>query len=139
MEILRSQLLARPVIGAEEAHLWAAVMHMAYVDAWDMHRNAQRREAINWIIEPGGMFEALCLIFDLDIDRARTHMLTVPYQRRVCGFAVKPMPGGKPVRETGEQITSRDGRVGVGCASQREHQAARPQDATSSTVGTTST
>jgi hypothetical protein len=104
-------------------------MHQAYVDAWDMHRGAQRREAINWIIEPGGMFEQLCLVFELDVERARTHMLSVPYQRRLCGFAVKPMPGGKPLREARVQIAFVDVGGGVGCALQ-EQPAAPLQNAT---------
>ena len=91
MELLRNQIkvsIPHDRGGAERA-LWLAAMHQAYLDYWSGDPDLQA-DAICWILEFGGMFEAVCVLFGIHPEKGRALIFERQPTKKKSGFALKP-------------------------------------------------
>lgn len=123
MEVLRNQHSLWPRLneGGAELSLWVAVLRQAHIDYWE-GGPVTRAKAAEWVTEVGGMFELICLIYDINPERGRELFLTRPFQRKRSGFAVSPfLRGGITGECQRKKVTTDSGERSVRSSAHNEN------------------
>ena len=126
MELLRNQHNLGPTLneGGAELSLWVAVLRQAYIDYWE-GGPVTRAAAAEWVTEVGGMFDLICLIYDINPERGRELFLTRPFRRKRSGFAVSPFPqGGITSQFKARKVTTDLGERSVASSAHNENNSA---------------